>query len=1084
MSFPSQRTRARVLGVLLGLAVGAPPALIATAPVTVRGRAFGFLVERALPPVGGRVRVGGGRWSWETVLALARERPAPLVLEDVHVSDPEGREVLHVVRLAARLEVHRRTRTVIVHDLIADGVSSRFEAARSGGGAGLVNAFAPARGRGGAEVPSPGFSLSIPNAIAFRSSASFDFADWGLTLTDMPALTASFSYRVADGRGPTVSFEVRGVEARAGGLLRVTAAGRPWLLPFARARIDRIATLEGVPDALRVDARDIETGRSRLSLAATFRGVLGDDAAPGASLKVDATLAADAVHAVLRSGRLADTFIVGGVGADLSIAFDGPYASPTLDVRARGFDLGYRKLHLSDVAGHVVGEPRATRLRLEGLSADWRGMGRLRGAVSLDTTSDALAVRRVSLTLTRPARMPAPSTLRLRGRSEPEAPPAGATVDVADVRLVGGALIVPKIAVPVAGGRLKASGRITLRDAATGRWLSAPVLDMTLAARGLRLDRAVGTGFLGGVLTGRARLRGPLWDLTFHVTFPENQTVTVFGEKLRLPARTTSVLTRGAAHVSLKLLGARTTALSASGYVDLLGRLALDLAVKDFPLGRLPAVADSGLGLEGELFGRLRLSGTLASPAVAGRLWIFPVGLRGQEFGGGEVTISTDSTGAFHTRGRLMEGVNVDGTLATGAGGPSGALTLRLDRVRLDPLIPPLSADHVVHGVGSGVLVARLGSQGAALDGTLSDLTLTIARAPARARGGTGPPVTLSAQGPTAVAARPGGVLTLGPAHLAGPTGPLDVMVRSLGAEVTGTLRGRAELTALAPLLPPQIAHPAGALFVDLSASRAVAGGPLAVHGELTIERPVSFSWPGLSATARVAAGRVRLARGALLAEALPVTFAAALPSGGPISHASGTVRVDARITAAPASSTLRVVADDVRLWVPLVGRAPIAVRGGTARFEGAPLALDEVVVRELDLPLRGETERLKTPAATIDRASFDLRLRGVPRRTLTLSGRVDILAAHLHPEAASAAAPMGGEPEGQVSPTLRNPALDLQVRARHGAVTAELGPLPDVHLDADVRARGTLTRPVVSGDARARGAYSAVVMALQRLFR
>lgn len=1080
MTFSPWLTKARVLGVLLGLAIAGPPALIATAPITLRGRAFGLLVERALPALSGRVRIGGGRWSWGTVLALARERPAPLVLEDVHVADPDGREVLHVVRLTARLEVHRRARTVIVHDLIADSVSARFESTRAGDGVGLIAALAPAPGHAGREGPAPAFSVEIPNAIVHRSDATFALATWGLTLSDMPALTASFSYGRTAGRDPTLSFDVRGIEARAGGLLRVGAAGAPWLLPFARARIDRIATTEGAPDALRVEAREIATGRSELAFSATFRGVLGEGVAPGASLQITATRPADAVQAILRRRGLAKTFVVEGASAELTVSLDGPYAAPTLDIRARGFELGYRKLRLGNVAFHLAGEPLGTRLRLEGLSADWRGVGRLRGAVSLDNVAGVTALRRASLTLTRPERSPGAGTVRLRGRSGAM---SGRTVEVSDIRVAGGVLLVPAMTLPVLGGRLEAGGRITLRDAATGRWLSAPVLDMTVAARGLRLDRAVGTGFVRGVLSGRARVRGSLWSLTFDATFPRGQTLTVLGEPLRLPARSTFVLTEGAAYLHAKLLGEGTTALSASGRVDLLGRVALDLAVKDFPLRRLPAVAESGLGLEGELFGRLRLSGTIAAPAVAGHLWIFPVRLHGQSAGGGEVMIATDSSGAFHARGRLMTGVDVDGSLVAGAGGPSGALTLRLTQFRLDPLIPSLSADLIVGGVASGVLFARLGAAGTTLDGAFSDLTLTVARAPT-APGRGGPPVVLSARGPTSLTAHPDGLLSLGPARFAGPSGALELAVRSRGTTVTATLKGRAELAALAPLLPPEVARPAGALAVDLSASRTVPTGPLSVDGQLSVVTPVSFALPGLAATARFVAGSVRLEGGALLAEALPVTFAAALPPGGPISHAAGAVHVDARIAAAPAPSTLRVVVDDVRLSVPLVGRAPVAVRGGTARFEGAPLALDEHVVRELDLPLRGEAEHLKMPTAAIDRAAFDLRLRGIPHRTLTLSGTVDILAARLRPAEISAPQRAAGDAPPPAAPTLRNPALDLQVRARHGAVAVDVAPLPVVHVDVDLRARGTLARPVVSGDARAWGAYSAVVMALQRLFR
>jgi hypothetical protein len=67
---------------------------------------------------------------------------------------------------------------------------------------------------------------------------------------------------------------------------------------------------------------------------------------------------------------------------------------------------------------------------------------------------------------------------------------------------------------------------------------------------------------------------------------------------------------------------------------------------------------------------------------------------------------------------------------------------------------------------------------------------------------------------------------------------------------------------------------------------------------------------------------------------------------------------------------------------------------------------------------------------------------------------------------------------------TLRNPRLDLRVRARDGAVTVELPNAPDVHLDVDARARGTLSRPVVTAEAKPAGVYSAILMALRGLLQ
>jgi hypothetical protein len=426
-----------------------------------------------------------------------------------------------------------------------------------------------------------------------------------------------------------------------------------------------------------------------------------------------------------------------------------------------------------------------------------------------------------------------------------------------------------------------------------------------------------------------------------------------------------------------------------------------------------------------------------------------------------------------------MNGVDVDGTIVLGREGPRGAMTLRLDRVSLDPLLPPLSEHLGLRGVTAGSLVARVGPSGATLDGALSGLALTLAP---RRHAGTA--VQLHATGPVSIAARAGGALSLGPATFAGDAGAFEAAMRSRGSDATATLKGRVELGEIASLLPAQVAHPAGAVLVDLSVSRAAPRGRFGVDGTLTIARPLSFDLTRVPATIRVASGRARVTAGGLDATDLPVTFAAAFPPSGPITAARGTVRVDTHLVAGPATSSLRVRVESLRLSAPLVGPTPVLASGGYALVAGPLQALDEDAIRALDLPLRGEARYTTTPAGTIHRAAFDVRLRGVPRRTLTLSGDVEILAARFESDALPPAPKSSPSAlAGALPLSLRNPKLDLRVRAREGAVLVDLANMPDARVHLTMRARGTLKEPLLSGDAWPAGAYSTLVMALQRMF-
>ena len=140
-----------------GVTVAVLAALVGVgAPVVIRGARFGRLVEKMLPATRGRIEIGGGQWSWRAVLALVRERPAPLMLDDVRITDPEGTRVLRAGRISARLELHRAPLRVVIHELRvedADWTFARMKAAeRIGFLAALDPPAGPARGDGAADA--------------------------------------------------------------------------------------------------------------------------------------------------------------------------------------------------------------------------------------------------------------------------------------------------------------------------------------------------------------------------------------------------------------------------------------------------------------------------------------------------------------------------------------------------------------------------------------------------------------------------------------------------------------------------------------------------------------------------------------------------------------------------------------------------------------------------------------------------------------------------------------------------------------------------------------------------------------------
>jgi hypothetical protein len=1074
---------ARAAAVLLAIGV-------VTAPRFLKGRTFGRLVERALPAMSGQVRVGGGRWSWSAVLALWRERPAPFVLEDVRVLAVGGAEVLRVGRLSGSLELRRGERRAIVRDLVVDGATWRMDDAGDGAGIRLLAAFRPPR-RVGTGGGGPAFRVSVPNARLEKVNAIFDLPPWGLTLGDVEAVA---SLALGDGAPGAAgfTFEVRAARARDGGRLRLGPVTAPWTLPFSSARLDRVATTREAPDAIRVEASEVVTGASSLALAATFEhvyGLEGPKARPGLALAATLEHAPDALRALLASheGSWRPSSL-DGPRAALSLGLEGPYENLAVTAEARGFEVGSHGVRLEELGFRLAATPAEGRTRVEGLSASWRGVGRFQGGAAVDVDKKGGAiVREVSLIFARPPTSGSPFVVGLRSRKTRAprgAPAADATLAVSNVAYRDGALALDGLRVPLWDGEVVAKGKITVVDAKSGRWLTSPRVDLSLDATRLDVTRALAGNFVRGVLSFHARARGLLWDPTLDLTFPRDATVTILGDELAIPPKLSFLLTNGLVflHVPLKRRGGG--GLTASGQIALTGPLKLEVEVDDFPLGRLPGLADTGLGVEGLLWGKLHVAGAVDAPLVSGRLDTGVVAIHGHKLGDGSVTIATDRAGTLHAQGQLFGGVHIDGTLRAERAGPRGEVKIALHELGAETFAFSPPGGFELRGAVSGSLVARIAPhQPSTIDGVLSDVRLDVRQPRVRGASASTASVGLRAVSPVPVALRSDGAASFGPARFAGAAGTFEVGVERRGATSRSALRGRLDLAALSPLLAPWLRNPRGAVEVDLAAS-AGAHTPLTVDGTASVATPLSFALVDQPLRASVRGGRARFDGLAADVRELDATISldvAALAPGAPVSTVAGSLRVSGRVVRDASGATLDARADlgHLELAVPMLGESPAVADGGFVEVRGAADALGLDDIFDLDLPLRGVAMHVTTPAGVVRRARYDLRLRGRPSSTLTLAGDVEVLSAQLR-RSSTATLARPGAPAERIS--LRNPRLDVRIHARGGAVEVELANAPDLHVDLDVHATGTLAHPVLAGAPRPAGLYSAIVMGLARL--
>jgi len=460
------------------------------------------------------------------------------------------------------------------------------------------------------------------------------------------------------------------------------------------------------------------------------------------NLRARLTDAADAVGAAL-ARRFAGAgqggqppVTVAGDGAELDISVVDAFEKVRIEAAARGFDVGARGLTLVGAGGSASIEPLAGRARVTGLGFSSPAGGRLtldgdldhrlvRGTLALDHFATTpylpgflrplaggildghlraavdLVARSASLddaalTFTQPAAGGAASgkARRLSLTSRPGNGAGGAratpSLRIAGARFVAGTLILPEVGAALAGGQVTARARVTLLDAA-GR-LQPPIFDVEARARRISFGHLAAASFARGDLSFRARVRGTLDDLSVTVDVPDGERLSVFGETCRLPASSTfrfdgQDLTLPSPPADFRLRGDSGAELSVAGRIGRTGDLGVVLDVRGFPIAKLPALAEAELAFTGTLSGRLHATGVVRAPRLAGQITVDGAGFQGQPLGGGTLVITPAAGGGIHGTGQVIRGVTLDGTLQPAGGDVRGVATLRMDGVRLDPLL-------------------------------------------------------------------------------------------------------------------------------------------------------------------------------------------------------------------------------------------------------------------------------------------------------------------------------------------------------------------------------------------------------------
>jgi hypothetical protein len=1125
------RKAARIAGYVgVGLVVLAA-VLAVGLPIYFRGERFGQLVEHVLPETRGHIHVGGGHWSWSTVIALVRGEPGALSVDDLTITDPEATEVLHIEHVTARVEVHRNPTRITIHDLVIKDARWRFAQMAKEKKVGFLASLEaiPKAGRKKASKPSS-TSLSIEGARLDGVEVTFDLPNWGLILRDAHG-TAGLAFK-----GKAFTFEVKDADIRAGGRLRILSEKKGIVLPVERARLDRVATTAEDPDSIRLDASGIVTGASRTSGGGVFTGIYGISPAskhPGIDLKARIDDAADAVNAILANRGLGRRIHVGGKAASVRLGFTQPFDRVAVDAEARGFDLAMNDLDARDISFHVATQPQQGQFAVDHLSLASPEGGRMEAEATVDrlridakVTCARFAARallphalrgfagksldgelharadlregdaelvRSTLVLTRADGEAGPPAVALLAGASPRVPPGATVVRLSGARLSDGVLRVPRIALGMWGGMFAAEGRIALWDPEARSWLSPPRLDLTLQGKGIQIERLIGSGFARGAISFDARARGTTEDLTLAVDFRDPRVMTVLGEKVRLPTQANLHLRGSTIDLgNLPLGGPGESSFVTSGHISLSGKLALDVGVVRFPIARLPGISGTALPVGGSISGGVRIVGEPKAPSLSGQFTLADVTVAKTSLGGGTIDITPERRGAVRARGHLTDAIAIDGRLGPKASGLEGDLTLTLAKLPLDPFLPKLPTGLKAGGFVSGTGVAHIApGEPATAEAKLTELTVALSSVDAR--GQVAATTEVHADNEIVFRVRSGGDMSLGPARFRSGGAWIELAGETHGDDRRASVRGHLDLAAAAPFARTWVKEMAGAVELDLAATNSGGAVDTLVSGSIDVAAPLSVMMVALPVEARIPSGRIRVTKNVVETVALPiVVHGDRLPSAA-VSKVEGKARLTGRIDGASAKQgfAAHLALDNLDVYAPLLGRKPVRCTGGVVDVAGE-IASGKLDVTRIDLPVSAEAEGLTVmPGATVDRAKASVRLRGAQRQ-LALSGDLDVGAARLNASAlkktkSAAAAGTAGpvKKKGPLAdhPVLEATTLDLRVHSSGGAIQVDVNNLPDLRVDVDMHVGGTVKKPAISGSPTGANVWSRFVLALVRLF-
>lgn len=720
-------------------------------------------------------------------------------------------------------------------------------------------------------------------------------------------------------------------------------------------------------------------------------------------------------------------------------------------------------------------------------------------------------------------------------------------------RLHNGTLQVEGLDAQVAAGSLSGSGSLKLFEKSVQNMLRSPSLQFRLDGHDIDLQTLVAGGLVSGKLAFEVTAQGSLAKPKVRFKMPPGVTVHVLGQTWQVGGIDAEVDKDGLALRLLQVSGKGGGDIQIEGHMRFAPKtlpMEWRLRITDLPVEAILAAAQVDVPATGKLTIDLRLTGTSKAPLISGRIDLKGAHAMGVDLGDAMLQLTAMDSGVG-LQGNLFGRFDVQGTAKLAPDGlhAQGRLSfanLKLEEwgrqlagtPELEDVAKQLKDLDLQSALSGQVEVALEPGKPPLIHARLTELASSI-RQEVSEPGGQISVQRLGVKNDGELrVSMAGDHITLDQFCLSAEAGKFCVQGGLDGQALNAKLLGALDLELLQPLVRKKLERMGGAINLEVMVGGTL-GKPL-IDGKLAISRPVTVLPVGFDSPIFIPSGVVHLRSDALELKGLALAAGGALlkldgrASLGPnftpkdldvqvngeisatiletlapdvASDVTGRARVDAKLTGTLDDPKIAARIELGEIQMRLRGMSnQIAVESGTIELTSKEALLRDVKVRindegrlligasrtrpgrlrivslrpelvlgKVELPLTGERLSYRTSGMQIDDLAFTLNLSGdLQDKSLSMVGDVRLVSGRYVQDfnvrnlmISARINESDSRSFWEDSPLLEDLKLDLRVRTLGDGFIVQNNLAPEIFLQVDLRVGGTLSSPTLAGDVR-----------------